>query len=84
MGKSIMRRSTGNTKLFSGIKNFFKLTILLIVLGEVIQVTGTIFFGVDWLSIIITVIVFAIIIAGLQRDKRTIVWIEKKLNKLFR
>lgn len=78
-------RNTGTNKIFSGINDFIKITFLLMVLGAIVQVTGTTFFGVNLLPIIIAVIVFAIIIAGLASDKRrTLNWINKKLSKVFK
>jgi|TARA_B100001971_G_C17988209_1_gene430961 hypothetical protein len=77
-------KNTGTNKIFSGVKDFIKTTVLLIVLGAIVQVTGTTFFGVNLLPIIIAVVVFAIIIAGLASDKRTIDWINKKLNRMFK
>ena len=73
-------RNTGANNIFSGINDFIKITVLLMVLGAIVQVTGTKFFGVNLLPIIIAVIVFA----GLASDKRTLNWINKKLSKVFK
>ncbi len=83
MEKNIMR-DTGINKISSGINDFIKITILLLVLGMVVQVTGTTFFGVNLFPIILIVLIVAIIISGLASDKRILNWIEKKLSKLFR
>lgn len=83
MEKNIMR-DTGINKIYSGINDFIKITILLLVLGMVVQVTGTKFFGVNLFPIILIVLIVAIIISGLASDKRILNWIEKKLSKLFR
>ena len=70
--------------IFLGIKDFIKATVLLFVIALIIQVTGTTFFGVNLLPIIIVAIVFAIILAGLTSDKKTLEWINKKLSKVFK
>tara|TARA_B100001971_G_C17983121_1_gene428442 strand:- start:88 stop:324 length:237 start_codon:yes stop_codon:yes gene_type:complete len=77
-------KNTGTNKIFSGTNDFIKTTFLLIVLGAIVQVTGTTFFGVNLLPIIIAVIVFVVIITGLASDKRTLNWINKKLSKVFK
>lgn len=77
-------RDTGINKIFSGITDFIKITVLLLILGLVVQVTGTTFFGVNLFPIILIVLIVAILISGLASDKRILNWIEKKLSKLFR
>ena len=77
-------RNTGANKIFFGINDFIKITVLLVVLGMIIQVTRTTFLGVNLFPIIVTIIVVAIIIPGLASDKRVLNWINKKLNKMFR
>lgn len=77
-------KNTGTNKIFSGINDFIKITVLLLFLGMIVQVTGTIFFGVNLFPIIIAVIVLAIIISGLASDKKILNWIGKKLNRMFR
>ena len=77
-------KNTGVDKIFSGINYFIRITILLVVLCMIIQVTETTFFGVNLFPIIIVVLVVAIIISGLASDKRILNWINKKLNDMFR
>ena len=66
------------------IKQTFQIIILLIVLGGIIQVTGTTFFGVNLLPWIILVIVVVLLMAGYQSDNETIKLIRNKLKKIIK
>lgn len=67
----------------SALNDFIQTTILLALLGAIIEVTGTHFWGINLLPLIITIITLALIIKGLQSDKRTVTWITTKLKRIF-
>ena len=71
-------------KIKSDIKDMFQTVLVLLILGAVIEVTGTVFFGVNLLPFILTIIVVALILKGLHSDKQTLKWIENKLNRIFK
>jgi hypothetical protein len=71
-------------KMKSEINGLIGTALVLLTLGAVLKVTGTKFFGIDLLPFIIIVIAIALIIKGLQSDKKTLKWITNKLNYLFK
>jgi len=71
-------------KIKSDIKDMFQTVLALLILGAVIEVTGTVFFGVNLLPFILTIIVVVLILKGLHSDKQTLRWIENKLNRIFK
>jgi len=71
-------------KIKSDINDMLQTVLALLILGAVIEVTGTVFFGVNLLPFILTIIIVTLILKGLYSDKRTLRWIENKLNRIFK
>ncbi len=68
-------------KIKQEINQTIKTAVYLIFLGVIVQVTGTTFFGVNLLPLIILVIVAVLLIVGYQSDKETMKWVVNKLKK---
>ncbi len=71
-------------KVKSDIGETIQTIVILIVLGSIVEIIGTKFFGVNLFPLIVGIIVLALIIRGLQSDKKVLKWIENKLNKMFK
>lgn len=71
-------------KIKTNIKDMLQTFLVLFLLGAIIEVTGTVFFGVNLLPFILTIIIVALLLKGLQNNKQTLRWIENKLNRIFK
>ena len=67
----------------NNIFDFVKIILFCGVLGLIFEVTGTIFWGVDFSIITIIIFVF-LFFSNFQNDIRSIKWIEKKLKRILR
>jgi hypothetical protein len=71
-------------KAADSVGEMLQLTVLLIILGGVIQITGTVFFGANLMPFIILVISAALLIKAYKSDMAEISWIKKKLKEMLR
>lgn len=67
----------------SDIEDMIQTILALVLLGFIIEFSGTDFFGVDLFPFILIIVVAAMILKGLQSDKTTLKWVQNKLKRMF-
>ncbi len=69
-------------QIWKNIEGIIYLGLMLIILDTIFKVTGTVFFGVEFFSVISMTIIVILLIACFESDMKTIQWIKRKLGKL--